>query len=107
MVSLMDRLLKKENLDLKLTPYRVLATSSDDGMMEFVPSVALATVRLENLVQQLEEAAFSNAVLPPPSAPFVEANRRVPASSVYLCPHYFILNGISTFHVPFRTCGMP
>lgn len=45
MVSLMDRLLKKENLDLKLTPYRVLATSSDDGMMEFVPSVALATVR--------------------------------------------------------------
>eukprot|EP00899_Mesostigma_viride_P020016 jgi/Mesvir1/28015/Mv20202-RA.1 len=43
-LSLMDRLLKKENLDLKLTPYRVLATGSDDGMVEFVPSTPLAQV---------------------------------------------------------------
>jgi hypothetical protein len=28
---LMDRLLKKENFDLKLTPYRVLATGRDHG----------------------------------------------------------------------------
>jgi hypothetical protein len=31
MISLMDRLLRRENLDLKLTPYRVLATSSRHG----------------------------------------------------------------------------
>lgn len=31
MITLMDKLLKKENLDLKLTPYRVLATSYDTG----------------------------------------------------------------------------
>lgn len=30
-ISLMDRLLRRENLDLKLTPYRVLATSSRHG----------------------------------------------------------------------------
>ena len=31
LISLMDKLLKKENLDLKLTPYRVLATSFSEG----------------------------------------------------------------------------
>jgi phosphatidylinositol 3-kinase len=46
MVSLMDRLLKLENLDLQLTPYRVLATGPDEGMVEFVPSTSLAQVRV-------------------------------------------------------------
>ncbi|KAF0683692.1 Aste57867_24254 [Aphanomyces stellatus] len=36
LIILMDRLLKKVNLDLKLTPYRVLATSPTAGLMEFV-----------------------------------------------------------------------
>lgn len=36
MFTLMDRLLKKVNLDLKLTPYRILATGANDGLMEFV-----------------------------------------------------------------------
>lgn len=44
MVSLMDRLLKSENLDLHLTPYKVLATGQDEGMLEFIPSSSLAQV---------------------------------------------------------------
>ena len=36
MVSLMDNLLKKVNLDLKMRVYGVLATSQKDGIMEFV-----------------------------------------------------------------------
>lgn len=44
MVSLMDRLLKLENLDLHLTIYGVLATGHDEGMMEFIPSKSLAQV---------------------------------------------------------------
>jgi phosphatidylinositol 3-kinase len=40
LISLMDNLLKKENLDLKLTPYRVLATSRSLGMIELVPNSA-------------------------------------------------------------------
>eukprot|EP01113_Clastostelium_recurvatum_P033439 TRINITY_DN4415_c0_g1_i2.p1 TRINITY_DN4415_c0_g1~~TRINITY_DN4415_c0_g1_i2.p1 ORF type:complete len:870 (+),score=126.35 TRINITY_DN4415_c0_g1_i2:136-2745(+) len=45
LISLMDRLLKKENLDLKLTPYKVLATAEEDGMVELVtPSESLASV---------------------------------------------------------------
>mmetsp|Transcript_20231 Transcript_20231/g.60979 ORF Transcript_20231/g.60979 Transcript_20231/m.60979 type:complete len:864 (+) Transcript_20231:256-2847(+) len=48
MFTLMDRLLKDENLDLKLTPYRVLPTSAGDGMIEYVPSVSLARVLAEH-----------------------------------------------------------
>ncbi|KAG5186010.1 kinase-like domain-containing protein [Tribonema minus] len=36
MVSLMDGLLKRVNLDLKLRPYRILATGPKDGLVEFV-----------------------------------------------------------------------
>jgi phosphatidylinositol 3-kinase len=38
----MDRLLLKENLDLKLTPYRILATSTSAGAFQFIPSMSLA-----------------------------------------------------------------
>ncbi|KIY96448.1 phosphatidylinositol 3-kinase [Monoraphidium neglectum] len=63
MLSLMDRLLKRENLDLRLTPYRqgrtttarglgltlaVLPTGSDDGLVEFVPSVPLSALLAEH-----------------------------------------------------------
>eukprot|EP01102_Stenamoeba_stenopodia_P008403 TRINITY_DN2413_c0_g1_i3.p1 TRINITY_DN2413_c0_g1~~TRINITY_DN2413_c0_g1_i3.p1 ORF type:complete len:756 (-),score=166.31 TRINITY_DN2413_c0_g1_i3:142-2073(-) len=45
LITLMDKLLKKENLDLKLTPYRVLATSFSAGMLQCVPKcVSIATV---------------------------------------------------------------
>ncbi|OWM76069.1 phosphatidylinositol 3-kinase, root isoform [Punica granatum] len=48
MVSLMDRLLKAENLDLCLTPYQVLATGQDEGMLEFIPSRSLALILSEH-----------------------------------------------------------
>jgi phosphatidylinositol 3-kinase len=44
MITLMDKLLRKENLDLKLTPYRVLATSTKHGFMQYIDSVAVAEV---------------------------------------------------------------
>ena len=40
----MDRILQQENLDLKLTPYRVLATSSKHGFVQFVDSSAIADI---------------------------------------------------------------
>ena len=36
LITLMDTLFKRYGLDLKLTPYSVLATSKDDGFIEFV-----------------------------------------------------------------------
>lgn len=67
-LTLMDKLLRKENLDLKLTPYKVLATGPDHGeiraddlyssslsdsvcictgLVQFVPSLSLANIRDE------------------------------------------------------------
>ncbi|BCS29434.1 phosphatidylinositol 3-kinase VPS34 [Aspergillus puulaauensis] len=43
-IILMDRLLQKENLDLKLTPYRILATNATAGAMQFIPSTSLSAV---------------------------------------------------------------
>lgn len=43
-ITLMDNLLRKENLDLKLTPYKVLATGTDQGMIQFVNSQSLASI---------------------------------------------------------------
>ncbi|XP_025833575.1 phosphatidylinositol 3-kinase catalytic subunit type 3 [Agrilus planipennis] len=42
MITLMDKLLRKENLDLKLTPYRVLATSAKHGFLQYIDSVTVA-----------------------------------------------------------------
>ncbi|KAI8089272.1 kinase-like domain-containing protein [Halteromyces radiatus] len=43
-ITLMDKLLRKENLDLRLTPYKVLATGPEHGLMQFIPSKSLAAV---------------------------------------------------------------
>lgn len=43
-ITLMDRLLLRENLDLKLTPYRILATSPQAGAIQFVPSTPISAI---------------------------------------------------------------
>ncbi len=43
-ITLMDRLLRKENLDLKLSPYRILATGANAGAVQFVGSMSLAGI---------------------------------------------------------------
>ncbi|KAE8211324.1 hypothetical protein CF327_g4909, partial [Tilletia walkeri] len=42
--TLMDKLLRNENLDLKMTPYRVLATGTLDGIAQYVPSLTIAAI---------------------------------------------------------------
>ncbi|XP_034102429.1 phosphatidylinositol 3-kinase catalytic subunit type 3 [Drosophila albomicans] len=44
MITLMDKLLRRENLDLKLTPYKVLATSSKHGFLQYIDSCTVAEV---------------------------------------------------------------
>jgi phosphatidylinositol 3-kinase len=43
-ITLMNNLLLKENLDLKLTPYRILATSPFAGAVQFVPSTPISAI---------------------------------------------------------------
>ena len=46
--TLMDQLLRKENLDLKLSPYDVLATGPLQGMAQFIPSKTIAAIVSEH-----------------------------------------------------------
>jgi phosphatidylinositol 3-kinase len=48
LITLMDRLLRKEKLDLKLSPYDVLATGPLQGMVQFIPSKTIAAIVSEN-----------------------------------------------------------
>ncbi|KAF7559360.1 hypothetical protein G7046_g4804 [Stylonectria norvegica] len=43
-ITLMDQLLQKENLDLKLSPYKILATSTTAGASQFVQSASLSSI---------------------------------------------------------------
>lgn len=43
-ITLMDKILRSENLDLKLTPYSVLATNTKHGFVQFVDSFPVAEV---------------------------------------------------------------
>lgn len=65
-ISLMDKILESENLDLKLTPYRILATAPVEGLIQFVPNSSLSSIL----------SKFNNSILaylqrynPDPSAP--------------------------------------
>ncbi|CAE8650253.1 unnamed protein product [Polarella glacialis] len=40
LIILMDSILKKYGLDLQLTPYQVIALSTNDGLIEFVPDAS-------------------------------------------------------------------
>lgn len=43
-ISLMDKLLLRENLDLRLTPYRILATSPKAGAVQFIASTPISAI---------------------------------------------------------------
>jgi len=65
-ITLMDKLLRRENLDLKLTPYRVLATSTRHGFVQYIDSISLAEVRAsEGCIQN-----FFRRHAPSPDSPF-------------------------------------
>lgn len=50
MITLMDKLLRKENLDLKLTPYRVLSTSTTHGKPNKSSEILSSIVQLSYFV---------------------------------------------------------
>lgn len=47
-IALIDSIWRANGLDLRLTTYRVLATSASTGLVQFVPSLPLSTVLAEN-----------------------------------------------------------
>ncbi|GIY14385.1 phosphatidylinositol 3-kinase catalytic subunit type 3, partial [Caerostris extrusa] len=65
-ISLMDKLLQHENLDLKLTPYRVLACSSKHGFVQYIESTAINAV----LDEHKDIQSFFRAHAPSENGPF-------------------------------------
>jgi phosphatidylinositol 3-kinase len=59
LIGIMDKMLKRENLDLRLTPYWVLPMSASSGIMQFVPSATLqdltAKGKAEGVLRYLAE----------------------------------------------------
>ena len=68
-IMLMDGLLRKENLDLKLSPYRILATSTSAGIVQFIPSSSLASIVTKHGKSGNSLLAYLRANNPDPSAP--------------------------------------
>ncbi|KAJ1979850.1 Phosphatidylinositol (PI) 3-kinase [Dimargaris verticillata] len=66
--TLMDRLLRQEKLDLKLTPYKVLATGTGQGLVQLIPSDSLAAILAEHNDSLLSFLRKDNPD-PRPSAP--------------------------------------
>lgn len=71
-IILMDRLLRHENLDLKLTPYHILATSAFTGLVQFIDSMSLAGIEdpRKNPSGKAGILNFLRYHHPEPSAPY-------------------------------------
>ncbi|CAH2049622.1 unnamed protein product, partial [Iphiclides podalirius] len=106
MITLMDKLLRRENLDLKLTPYKVLATSSRHGFLQFVESVTVA----EALAAEGSIQSFLRKHNPAPGAPH---GIRPDAMDTYVrsCAGYCVITyllGVGDRHLDnllLRRCG--
>lgn len=103
----MDRLLKLENMDLHLTPYRVLATQPDEGMLEFIPSSSLAQVTrywlmiITKATVELPEVVFSIRVKLYANCSFISWLSlliQVIVSSQILSEHRTITSYLQKFH---------
>ena len=90
MVSLMDSLLKRVNLDLKLKPYRILATGARDGLMEFV-SGSLAVSEVLNKYTNIHD--YFRAHHPDATAPFGVATEVI-NTFVKSCAGYCVITYI-------------
>lgn len=43
-ISLMEKILANENMDLRLRPYKILATGSSEGFIQFIPNSSLSSI---------------------------------------------------------------
>lgn len=107
MIALMDRLLKRENLDLRLTVYRVLATGTDAGLVEFVPSSTLSSV----LADHRSVLRFLARHNPDPAAPYgVRADALeafVRSSAGYCVITYILVRAHALSHTFLALCHKP
>nr|CAD7265468.1 unnamed protein product [Timema shepardi] len=96
MITLMDKLLRRENLDLKLTPYRVLATSTKHGFLQFIESLPVAEVlATEGSIQN-----FFRKHHPSETGPYGIASE-VMDTYVRSCDNLLLTTSGKLFHIDF------
>ncbi|MCL4132328.1 UNVERIFIED_CONTAM: hypothetical protein GTU68_017097 [Idotea baltica] len=85
----MDKLLQNENMNMRLTPYKVLATSSKHGFVQYIDSVSIAEIlRKESNIQN-----FLRLHAPCESSPF-GISSTVMETFVRSCAGYCIITYI-------------
>lgn len=60
MIALMDKLLKQENLDLKLSPYKVIATGVKEGFLQFIDAVPVSNILNNSEFRSIREFLRKN-----------------------------------------------
>lgn len=62
-IKLMDELLKNENVDLKLTPYKTLAMGPQEGAIQFIPNDTMVNIlgKYHGILPYLREKATENS----------------------------------------------
>jgi len=106
-IQLMDNLLRRENLDLKLTPYKALASSSRHGFAQFIPSITVGAALREHGNSILN---YFRLHAPEPGAPF-GIQPEVMDNYVKSCAGYCIITyilGVGDRHndnLLLTTCG--
>jgi phosphatidylinositol 3-kinase len=60
MIALMDKLLKQENLDLKLTPYKVVATGIKEGFVQIVDGLPVSEILESSDYRSIKEYIRKN-----------------------------------------------
>lgn len=89
-ITLMNKILKSENLDLKLSPYRILATGPVEGLIQFVPNSSLWSIlsKYNNSI-----LAFLQKYSPDPNAPH-KVKAEVMDTYVRSCAGYCVITYI-------------
>ncbi|CAH8498725.1 unnamed protein product [Schistosoma guineensis] len=85
MIELMDVILRKENFDLRLTPYKVLATSNRHGLVQFVESISLA-----DILHRSTLLAYLQLKAPSPNSP-MGVQKDVMETYIRSCAGYCVI----------------
>ncbi|KAF5400580.1 Phosphatidylinositol 3-kinase catalytic subunit type [Paragonimus heterotremus] len=85
MIELMDVILRKENFDLRLTPYKVLATGDSHGFVQFIESTSL-----QDLLQQGTVLGFLQQNAPSATDP-LGVQKEVMETYIRSCAGYCVI----------------
>jgi phosphatidylinositol 3-kinase len=89
-ISLMEKILESENMDLKLKPYKILATGQVEGFIQFIPNNSLSHIL----------AKYNNSILAylqtfnPDSTAHLGVNPQVMDNYVRSCAGYCVVTYI-------------